>query len=64
MITAEEVVKSLPALLKQHPVLRTEIYEILSAEFVRKSEFYVYMEKSDERFERPGLCVPAWCWGF
>jgi hypothetical protein len=52
MITAEEVVKSLPALLKQHPVLRTEIYEILSAEFVRKSEFYVYMEKSDERFER------------
>jgi len=52
MITAEEVVKSLPALLKQHPVLRTEIYEILSAEFVKKSEFYEYMEKSDERFER------------
>jgi len=45
-------VKSLPALLKQHPVLRTEIYEILSAEFVKKSEFYEYMEKSDERFER------------
>jgi len=52
MITAEEVVKSLPALLKEHPALRTEIYDILSAAFVRKSEFYVYMEKSDERFER------------
>ena len=51
MITAEEVVKSLPALLKEHPALRTEIYEILSDEFVRKSEFYEYMEKSDERFE-------------
>jgi len=52
MITAEEVVKSLPALLKEHPALRTEIYEIISDEFVRRSEFYVYMEKSDERFER------------
>ncbi|KAF5426244.1 hypothetical protein C5S39_15110 [Candidatus Methanophagaceae archaeon] len=52
MITAEEVVKSLPALLKEHPELRTEIYEIISDEFVRRSEFYVYMEKSDERFER------------
>jgi len=52
MITAEEVVKSLPALLKEHPALRTEIYEILSDEFVRRSEFYVYMDKSDERFER------------
>jgi len=51
MITAEEVVKSLPALLKEHPALRTEIYEILSDEFVRRSEFYEYMEKSDERFE-------------
>jgi len=30
MITAEEVVKSLPALLKQHPALRTEIFEIKS----------------------------------
>ena len=52
MITAEEVVKSLPVLLKEHPALRTEIYEILSDEFVRRSEFYVYMDKSDERFER------------
>ncbi|KAF5434392.1 hypothetical protein C5S35_14330 [Candidatus Methanophagaceae archaeon] len=30
MITAEEVVKSLPTLLKQHPMLRTEIFEIKS----------------------------------
>ena len=52
MITAEEVVKSLPMLLKEHPELRTEIYEIISDEFVRRREFYEYMEKSDERFER------------
>ena len=52
MITAEEVVKSLPVLLKEHPELRTEIYEIISDEFVRRSEFYEYMKKSDERFER------------
>jgi hypothetical protein len=52
MITAEEVVKSLPGLLKEHPELRTEIYEIISDEFVRRSEFYEYMKKSDERFER------------
>lgn len=52
MVTAEEVVKSLPLLLKEHPGLRTEIYEIISDEFVRRSEFYEYMEKSDERFER------------
>ena len=52
MITAEEVVKSLPMLLKERPELRTEIYEIISDEFVRRSEFYEYMKKSDERFER------------
>jgi hypothetical protein len=52
MITAEEVVKSLPMLLKEHPELRTEIYEILSDEFVRRGEFYEYMKKSDERFEK------------
>jgi hypothetical protein len=52
MITAEEVVKSLPMLLKEHPELRMEIYEILSENFVRRSEFYEYMKKSDERFER------------
>ena len=52
MITAEEVVQSLPMLLKEHPELRTEIYEIISDEFVRRGEFYEYMKKSDERFER------------
>ena len=52
MITAEEVVKSLPVLLKEHPEFRTEIYGIISDEFVRRSEFYEYMKKSDERFER------------
>ena len=52
MITAEEVVKSLPMLLKEHPEFRMEIYEIISDEFVRRSEFYEYMKKSDERFER------------
>jgi hypothetical protein len=51
MLTAEEVVKSLPMLLKEHPELRTEIYEIISDEFVRRGEFYEYMKKSDERFE-------------
>ena len=49
MITAEEVVQSLPMLLKAHPELRTEIYEIISDEFVRRGEFYEYMKKSDER---------------
>ena len=29
-----------------------ELFGILSAEFVGKSEFYEYMKKSDERFER------------
>jgi hypothetical protein len=52
MVTAEEVVKSLPMLLKEHPELRMEIYEIISDEFARRSEFYEYMKKSDERFER------------
>jgi len=52
MVTAEEVVKSLPGLLREHPELRTEIYKILSDEFVIRSEFYEYMKKSDERFER------------
>jgi hypothetical protein len=52
MLTAEEVVKSLPMLLKEHPELRTEIYGIISDEFVRRGEFYDYMKKSDERFER------------
>ena len=51
MLTAEEVVKSLPMLLKEHPELRIEIYEIISDEFVRRAEFYDYMKKSDERFE-------------
>lgn len=52
MITAEEVVRSLPVLLKEHPALRTELFGILSEEFVGRSEFYEYMKKSDERFER------------
>ena len=56
MLTAEEVVKSLPMLLKEHPELRTEIYEIISDEFVRRGEFYEYMKKSDERFEID-LCI-------
>jgi len=51
MLTAEEVVKRLPMLLKEHPELRTEIYEIISDDFLRRSEFYDYMRKSDERFE-------------
>ena len=51
MITAEEVVRSLPVLLKEHPALRMELFGILSEEFVGKSEFYDYMKKSDERFE-------------
>lgn len=51
MVTAEEVIKSLPMLLKEHPELRLKIYEIISEEFVRKGEFYEYMKKSDERFE-------------
>jgi len=52
MITAEEVIKSLPRLLKEHPELRLRIYDILSEEFVRKGEFYEFMKKSDERFEK------------
>lgn len=45
MITAEEVVRSLPELLKQQPEFRTKIYEILSDEFVERTEFYEYMTK-------------------
>jgi hypothetical protein len=56
MITAEEVVRTLPMLLKEHPELRTEIYEIISDEFVRRGEFYDYMKKRDERFEID-LCI-------
>jgi len=50
--TAEEVIKSLPGLLKERPELRWEIYRIISDEFVRRDEFYEYMKRSDERFER------------
>jgi len=35
MATAEEVIKSLPGLLKERPELRWEIYRIISDEFVR-----------------------------
>ncbi|RCV63174.1 hypothetical protein C5S53_15110 [Methanophagales archaeon] len=52
MITAEEVVRSLPMLLKEHPELRAELFGILSEEFVGRREFYVFMKKSDERFEQ------------
>ena len=52
MITAEEVIKSLPGLLKEHPELRLRIYDVLSEEFVRRGEFYEFMKKSDERFEQ------------
>ena len=52
MITAEEVIKSLPRLLKGHPELRLKIYDALSDEFVRRDELYEYMKRSDERFER------------
>ena len=51
MITAEEVVMSLPMLLKEHPELRMELFVILSEEFVGKSEFYEYIKsyaKPDE----------------
>jgi len=37
MLTAEEVVKSFPMLLKEHPEFRTEIYEIISDKFEIKS---------------------------
>jgi len=52
MITAEEVIKSLPGLLKEHPELRLKIYDTLSEEFVRRGEFYEFMKKSDEQFEK------------
>ncbi|MBC8521523.1 MAG: hypothetical protein ISS94_01475 [Candidatus Syntrophoarchaeum sp.] len=52
MITAEEVIKSLPELLKEQPELRLRIYDVLSEEFVRRGEFYEFMKKSDERFEQ------------
>ncbi|MBC8521531.1 MAG: hypothetical protein H8D26_06030, partial [Methanomicrobia archaeon] len=52
MITAEEVIKSLPGLLKAHPELRLRIYDVLSEEFVRRGEFYEFMKRSDERFEK------------
>jgi len=52
MITAEEVIKSLPRILKEKPQIKWEIYEILSQEFLRKTEFYEYMKKSDEKFEK------------
>jgi hypothetical protein len=51
MITAEEMVMSLPMLLKQHPELRMEISAILSEEFVSRREFYEYIKsyaKPDE----------------
>ena len=52
MITAEEVIKSLPELLKEQPELRLRIYDVLSEEFVRRGEFYEFMKRSDERFEK------------
>ncbi|HID27376.1 MAG TPA: hypothetical protein EYP22_06080, partial [Methanosarcinales archaeon] len=52
MINAEEIIKSLPRILKEKPQIRWEIYEILSQEFLRKTEFYEYMKKSNEKFEK------------
>ena len=52
MITAEEVIRSLPALLREKTELRWEIYGLLQEEFVTKSDFHEYMKKSDERFEK------------
>ena len=51
MITAEEMVMTLPMLLKWHPKLRIEIFTILSEEFVSGREFYEYIKsyaKADE----------------
>ena len=51
MITAEEVVMTLPMLLKWHPELRLEISAILSEVFAGQSEFYEYIKsyaKADE----------------
>lgn len=52
MITAEEVIKGLPELLKEQPERRLRIYDVLAEEFVRNDVFYEYMKKSDERFEQ------------
>jgi len=52
MITAEEVIKGLPELLKKQPELRLRIYDVLAEEFVRNDVFYEYMKKSDDRFEQ------------
>ena len=52
MVTAEEVIRSLPGILKKKPELRWEIYEVLSEEFARKLDLHAYMKRSDERFEQ------------
>ena len=52
MVTAEEVIRSLPGLLREKPELKWQIYEILSEEFAKKLDLHEYMEKSEKRFQR------------
>lgn len=51
-ITPEEVIKALPRILKEHPEIKVELYQILSQEYVTRAELKEYMERSDKRFER------------
>ena len=50
-ITPEEVIKALPSILKEHPEIKVEIYQILSKEYVTRAELKEYIKRSDKRFE-------------
>ena len=50
-LTPEKVIKALPHILKEHPEIKVELYQILSKEYVTRGELKEYMERSDKRFE-------------
>ena len=51
-LTPEKVIKALPSILKEHPEIKVELYQILSKEYVTRAELKEYMERSDKRFNR------------
>lgn len=53
MITAEEVVESLPMLLKEHPEFRTEIYEIKS--YAEEADIERFNDKAELVKKKLGL---------
>lgn len=51
MLTSEEILETLPKLLKEKPILKVQLYSILSEEYVTKNEFIEYIKKYTEQWK-------------